>query len=82
MREAAFDELHGFLDGHVAVKFDQQVNVIGHDDEVVQLEFVLGDQRTQHIDQQARIAFSLKETPAHAGAGGCKEVPPRVEDVF
>lgn len=33
--ESSFDELHGFLNGNVRRRREEQVNVIGHDDEGV-----------------------------------------------
>jgi len=50
-REAAFGELDGTLDADVAVYGQQQVNVIGHDDEFVQSEFTLLTIAVQDIDE-------------------------------
>ena len=44
------------------------MHVIGHDHEIVQLEFAFCDQRTQHIDEQSRIAFRLQKPAPHAGS--------------
>ena len=43
MREPSLDELHGLFDRHVAGHLDQEVNVIGHDNEIMQLEFAIRD---------------------------------------
>jgi len=59
MREPPLDELHGLFDRHVAGHLNQEVNVIRHDNEIKQLEFALRDKRTQHIDEQLRIALRL-----------------------
>jgi len=43
---------------------------------------VFGNQRAQHINQQASIAFGLKDAAAHAGSGGRKEKTSMAENVL
>ena len=66
-RKAPFDELHRFFDGHVAEDRQQQMQMIGHDDEVVEVKSFCRDARAQHIDQQGRVAVGLQERCARVG---------------
>jgi len=66
MREPALDQLHGFFDGHIVADLDQKMDVIGHDHEIVQLEAMLSDKRTQCIDEKGGIALRLQQSLAHA----------------
>jgi len=43
MREPSLDELHGLFNSHVIGNLDQKMDVIGHDNEIMQLEFALCD---------------------------------------
>jgi hypothetical protein len=49
---------------------DEQMHVIRHDDEIVQLELPRGDVRTQNVNQEHCIAFRLEQAPPHARLGG------------
>lgn len=57
--EPPFDELHGLFDGHFPVNCYQEMYVIRHDDEIMELKFALRDIRTHHVDQKRRIPFGL-----------------------
>jgi len=59
MREPPLDKLHGLFDCHIIANFDKKMDLIRHDNEFVQHESVLRDKRTQHIDEQLRIALRL-----------------------
>jgi len=43
MRKSTFDQLHGFLDGHPFFDGQKHMKMVGHYDEIMQFEFVLGD---------------------------------------
>jgi hypothetical protein len=60
MRKPAFDQLHCLFDGHAVGHGNKQMNVIRHNDKIVQFKLPFLHQRTQHVDQQARIALRLK----------------------
>jgi len=54
-----FDKLHGLFDGHFMVNCYQEMYVIRHEDEIMELEFALRDIRTHNVDQKRRIPFGL-----------------------
>lgn len=68
--ESALDELHGPFNGRIACDREQQMQVVRHDDEIVQLEFSRRNVGTQHVDQQQGIALRLEQGPPHAGGCG------------
>jgi len=72
-RKSALDQLHGLFDGHVFSHGQQHMKVVGHYDEVVQLEMMFGNQGAHDFDEESRIALGLQETASHAGLGRCKE---------
>jgi hypothetical protein len=59
--------LHGLLDGHVRTDRYQEVQVIGHDHEVMEPEFPGRYVRTQHVDHQRGVAFRLQQGKSLAG---------------
>ena len=61
--ESAFDELHGPFNGRIACDREQQMQVVRHDDEIVQLKFSRRYVGTQHVDQQQGIALGLVDSP-------------------
>lgn len=56
----SLDELHGLLDGHVALDRSQQMHMIGHNHKIMHLEFFRFHVRTKYIDEQHRIALRLQ----------------------
>ena len=82
MGEPAFDKLHGLFDGHFVLDRQKQMNVIRHDDEIVQVEFSFGDEGPQHIDKKGYISFRLKQASAHARLRGREEGAGWAEDVL
>jgi len=81
MREPALDQLHGFFDGHIVADLDQEMDVIGHDHEIVQLEATLGDKRTQYIDEKGGIALRLQQAATHTGLCRREKDARRIQNV-
>lgn len=72
MGEAAFDELNCALNGN-ADRRDQEVDVVRHDDEFVEQEFVLTAVIVESREKQLRETVGLEESPA-LPRGGSDEV--------
>ena len=53
-------KLHCLFDGHVARKCHQQMKMIWHDHEIMQLKFTCGYIQSQHVDEKHRIPFRLE----------------------
>ena len=66
MRKPALDQLHSLFNRHVVVDGQQQMQMIGHDDKIVQFKLALRNKRTQYINEQLRIALRLQEPASHA----------------
>lgn len=73
IRETALDQLHGFFNCRICMDGQKQMDVIGHDDEIVDLEFARGHIGTENFDEEVCIAFGLHEAPAGMGFCGGKE---------
>ena len=56
--------------------------MIRHDHEVVQLERMFRDKRTQYIDQEFGIPLRLQQAPAHARLRRREKGASRVENVL
>ena len=68
MRETPLGELHSLFNCHLITDFNQKVDVIWHDYEIKQFEFVFRDKRSQYVDEETGVAFRLQESSAHARA--------------
>lgn len=73
IRKTAFDELHCLLNRNIAVDTDEQVNVIWHDDEIVNLKTPRRHARTQHINKEPGEAIRLQQRSSHACVRGHEE---------
>ena len=71
--ESALDELHGLLDGDVLCGREQQVNVVGHQDECVELIAAFGAVVSKEVEEKVRVRVGLKEAPAIRRDGGDEE---------
>ena len=62
--ESSFDELHGTLQGNLFGRREQRVEVVGHDDELVEKEFPLIAIVRQGVDQEpcGRVAAEDRKT--------------------
>src|SRR5260221_465500 len=80
--ESTLNELHGFLNGHVAAYRDQQVHVIWHDYKVMNAEFSRGGVRTQHIDHQCSVALRLDQRATLTRLRSCEEGARCTHNVF
>jgi hypothetical protein len=70
--EAAFDELHGALEGN----FDggeEQVDVVRHDDEGVELVVAFAEVMLEGFEEGVGVGFDLEEAPAIVGLGADEE---------
>ena len=76
----ALDELHCLLEAHVAGQGEQEMQVIGHDHEIVEAEAAGGDAGAQNVDEQGCVAVGLQESLPHEGFGGDEEGAAGVED--
>ena len=73
--EGSFDELHCFFEGDLGPGCYQEMDVIGHDDEGVELQAVLLALLLEDFDQEKGVLFYLEEASASAiGCGACDEV--------
>ena len=80
MGESSFDELHGSFDCHTVAYGEQQMEVVGHDDEVVEFQLALCDKGTKDVDEELCVALGLQDAAAHAGARRREEGSRRIED--
>jgi hypothetical protein len=81
-REAALDELHGFFEGHVGRGGQEQVNVIGHDDEVVEGESSGTNRGAENVDEEYGVALRLEQTFAHPSLSCDEEGAVGFDNVF
>ena len=70
VRGGAFDQLHAAGGGVVDCRGDQGVEVIGHDDEAVELEAVCVAMTEEGRDNEIGVAGGLEEAPAMVGDEG------------
>ena len=70
MGEAAFDALHG---GGEIVRGEDEMDVVGHDDEGVELVVAFGAVVLQGLDEEGRVCVGLEEAAAVVGDGGDEE---------
>src|SRR5208282_5199949 len=72
-RKSTFDQLHCLFEAHIALNRKQDVNVVWHDNEIMNLEFSGPNVVSEYVDQKFGHAHSLKERPSARGAGCNKE---------
>ncbi len=66
-RESPFDELHGLFQRNIVRRSQKQMNVIGHDDEGVQLKSAFAALGLQVVQHQVRRVRDLKDAAALCG---------------
>ena len=66
-RKASLDQLDAALDGVIVGRRDQDVNVIGHDDEAVELKAALFAVTRERIHHEVGVCGALKDAPALMG---------------
>lgn len=71
--ESAFDELHRLLDGGVGRGREEEMDVIGHEDEGVELVASFGAVVMEKLDHEVRVRVGLEEAAALCGDGGDEE---------
>jgi hypothetical protein len=71
--ESAFNELHGLLDGDDWRGREKDVDVIGHEDEGVDLIAASGTIFVQELYQEFCVGASLEKAAAIGGNGGDEE---------
>jgi hypothetical protein len=71
--ESAFDELHGLLNGNVRCGREEEVDVIRHEDEGVELVTPLRAIVVHQVQKEICVRVGLEETAAIGGDGGDKE---------
>jgi len=59
-RKTAFDKLHSLFQALCSRNCQENVQVIGHDDEIVNLELAGADIRAQNVDQEFGHTRGLK----------------------
>ena len=72
-RETPFDELHHFLERNFKSRRDKQVQVVRHDYEFVEQQSLLASIIEEHVEQEARHSFRLKNGTMLVGVGRYKE---------
>lgn len=81
-REASLDELHRFFDGQVGWGGEQQVNVVGHNDEVVKDESSRTSAGAENVNEEHGVALRLEQTFAHPGLSCDEEGAVGWENMF
>ena len=71
--EVSFDELHGFLDGDVWRRRNEEMDVVGHEDEGVEMVAAFRAVVVEEVEKEVRVGFRLKEAAAIGGNGGDEE---------
>jgi len=66
-RETALDKLNGPLNAGFSVQTKQNMEMIGHDDELMDLEFAGKGVRAEHIDLEVGRALRLEKVLARDG---------------
>src|ERR1017187_1254149 len=72
-RESSLDELHGPFHCHAVADRQQYMQMVRHDDKVVDPEFPGRHIGAKHVDPQRGIPFRLQQGAALAGLGGGEE---------
>jgi hypothetical protein len=63
VRISAFDELDGMFDGYIVSGSDQKVDVLGHDDESVELKPAFTSVSIERLQKEADVVFDHEQTP-------------------
>ena len=71
--EIAFDELYRLFNRHVIADRDEQVNMVPHDDKIVNLELTFAYVTAKHVREQIRHGVRLEQGLAFRCPGGNKE---------
>ena len=71
--EASFDVLHGFLDGDVRRGCEEEMEMVGHEDEGVELVAAFGAVFVHQVEKEIRVRVGLEEAAAIRGDGGDEE---------
>jgi hypothetical protein len=71
--EASFDVLHGLLNGDVGRGCDEEVEVVGHEGEGVELVATFGAVVVEELEEKVGVVVDLKEAAAIGGDGGDEE---------
>src|SRR5713226_2184935 len=79
IRKAAFDQLHGSFDGNIGCWCQQEVQMIGHNDEFMKEIFLLLLIVREHVEHQARSLLAAKERRA-LPRDGCDEECSSIHD--
>ena len=61
---------------------NNRVEMIRHDDEILDFELVFGDQGSEDVDQEAGVSFGLEKVATHARLCCYEENTGRIKDVF
>jgi hypothetical protein len=72
MREAAFDKAYGSFEGD-ALRGEDQVDVVGHDDEGMKFVVVFSAIVLEGFKEEFCVGRNLEETAAIVGRGGDKK---------
>jgi hypothetical protein len=64
MRIRALDQLDSPLNRHVAGESQQQMNMLGHDDECMQFEAVFSAIAVERLQKKAHVSFDDEQFPA------------------
>ena len=70
IRKTSFDELQSFFQRYVGCRRDQQVKVIGHDDEFVEKKAALRSIGLEYLEEETGHPFGLEESATAVGDGG------------
>lgn len=71
--EASFDELNGLFDGNVGSGREEEMEVVGHQDEGVDLIAAFGAVIVEELEEEGGVRVGLEETAAIGGDGGDEE---------
>ncbi len=71
--EAPFDVLHGLLDGDVGRGREEEMEVVGHEDEGVELVAAFGAVVVEELEEEVGVVVDLEEAAAISGNGGDEE---------
>ena len=68
--KASFDELHGLLNGDVGSGCEEEMEMIGHEDEGVDLVAAFGAVVVEEAQKEVGVCVGLEEAAALGGNGG------------
>jgi len=71
--EAPFDVLNRLLDGDVWGRGDEEMEVVGHEDDGVELVAAFGAVVVEKLEEEVRVSVGLEEASALSGDGGDEE---------